>query len=88
LPVVLYNISMKHVHLILDETLLEEAIRVGGVKTYSGLVTKALEELVRRSRARRILELRGKGLWEGELSAMRGDPPALRPRVAASRRPR
>ena len=84
----MYHMFMKHVHLVLDETLLREAIRVGGVTTYSGVVTKALEDLVRRSRARRILDLRGKGLWEGDLSEMRGDPPVRRPKSVSPRRSR
>jgi hypothetical protein len=34
---------------------------------------RALEDFVRRAKARRILELRGSGLWEGDLGAMRRD---------------
>jgi hypothetical protein len=34
---------------------------------------RALEEFVRRVKARQILDLRGSGLWEGELAAMRRD---------------
>jgi hypothetical protein len=34
---------------------------------------RALQDFVRRARARRILELRGTGLWEGELGEMRRD---------------
>jgi Arc/MetJ family transcription regulator len=64
---------MKRTNLVLDEELLEEAVRLSGEKTYSATVMRALEDFVRRARARRILELRGSGLWEGELSAMRTD---------------
>jgi Arc/MetJ family transcription regulator len=64
---------MKRTNLVLDEELLEEATRVSGEKTYSAAVMRALEDFVRRARARRILELRGSGLWEGELSEMRRD---------------
>jgi Arc/MetJ family transcription regulator len=66
---------MKRTNLVLDEDLLEEATRVSGEKTYSRAVTRALEEFVRRVRARRILELRGTGAWEGDLGAMRRDRP-------------
>jgi Arc/MetJ family transcription regulator len=64
---------MKRTNLVLDEQLLEEATRISGEKTYSGAVMRALQEFVRRAKARQILELRGSGLWEGELPAMRRD---------------
>ena len=64
---------MKRTNLVLDESLLEEATRLSGAKTYSAAVTRALEEFVRRVRARQILDLRGSGLWEGELATMRRD---------------
>jgi hypothetical protein len=34
---------------------------------------RALEDFVRRARARQILDLRGSGAWEGDLGAMRRD---------------
>jgi Arc/MetJ family transcription regulator len=64
---------MKRTNLVLDENLLGEATRLSGEKTYSRTVERALEEFVRRIKARRILDLRGSGLWEGELSEMRGN---------------
>jgi Arc/MetJ family transcription regulator len=64
---------MKRTNLVPDEELLEEAARLSGVKTYSGTVELALRSFVRRAKARRILELAGAGLWEGDLSQMRGD---------------
>jgi len=64
---------MKRTNLVLDEKVLEEATRLSGEKTYSGAVMRALEDFVRRAKARQILELRGSGLWEGDLSDMRRD---------------
>jgi Arc/MetJ family transcription regulator len=64
---------MKRTNLVLDEKLLEEATRLSGEKTYSAAVGRALQDFVRRVKARRILDLRGSGLWEGDLSAMRDD---------------
>ncbi len=64
---------MKRTNLVLDERLLEEATRLSGEKTYSRAVARAMEDFVRRARARRILELAGSGLWEGDLASMRGD---------------
>jgi Arc/MetJ family transcription regulator len=69
----MYIIHMKRTNLVLDETLLEEATRWSGEKTYSAAVTRALEDFVRRAKSRRILELRGTGSWEGDLPTMRGD---------------
>ena len=67
---------MKRTNLVLDERLLEEAVRLGGERTYSQTVNRALEEFVRRRQARRILDLAGSGAWEGDLAEMRRDLPA------------
>jgi Arc/MetJ family transcription regulator len=67
---------MKRTNLMLDEQLLAELTRVSGERTYSRAVTKAVEDYLRRHRAGRILELAGSGLWEGDLSEMRGDAAA------------
>jgi Arc/MetJ family transcription regulator len=64
---------MKRTNLVLDEQLLEEAVRVSGERTYSAAVERALEEYVRRAKASNILSLAGSGLWQGQLSAVRED---------------
>jgi len=64
---------MKRTNLVLDENLLEEATRLGGERTYSRTVERALRDFVDRIKARRILELAGSGLWQGNLSAVRDD---------------
>jgi Arc/MetJ family transcription regulator len=71
---------MKRTNLVLDEHLLDEATRLSGAKTYSGAVDLALAEYVRRFKARQILTLEGSGAWEGDLAAMRRDPPRRRRR--------
>lgn len=68
-----HMMCMKRTNLVLDEDLLDEATRLSGEKTYSATVQRALRELVRRVKARRILELRGSGAWENDLSQMRDD---------------
>ncbi len=75
----LHTIHMKRTTLVLDEQVLEEATRLSGEKTYSAAVMRALEDFVRRARARRILDLRGSGLWEGDLSEMRRDRKRTKP---------
>jgi hypothetical protein len=64
---------------MVDEALLEEAVRLGGERTYSKTVNRALEEFIRRIKARRILDLGGSGLWSGDLNEMRRDsqPPIV-----------
>lgn len=64
---------MKRTNLVLDEKVLEEATRLSGAKTYSSAVMRALEDFIRRVKARRILDLTGSGLWEGDLAEMRRD---------------
>lgn len=59
--------------LMVDKALLEEALRLSGERTYSAVVNRALDDAVRRIRARRILDLGGKGLWRGDLTEMRND---------------
>ena len=68
-----YSMCMKRTNLVLNEDLLEEATRLSGEKTYSRAVERALEDFVRRIKARRILELKGSGKWEGDLGEMRRD---------------
>ena len=74
---------MKRTSLVLREDLLDEAVKLSGERTYSRTVERALEDFVRRIKARRILELAGSGLWEGDLPAMRDDRPARKTRRAA-----
>lgn len=66
---------------MLDEKLLNEALRWSGERTYSAAVSRALDEFVRYRRARQILsELAGAGAWEGDLSEMRRDRSKRPPR--------
>ncbi len=72
---------MKRANLVLREDLLEEAVRLSGERTYSRAVERALEDFVRRVKARQILELAGSGTWEGNLTEMRDDRPVRRGQV-------
>ena len=67
---------MKRTNVVLDERLLEEAVRVSGEKTYARTIERALTEMVRRARARSIEQFAGSGVWTGNLSEMRRDDPA------------
>jgi Arc/MetJ family transcription regulator len=81
---------MKRTNVVLDEELLEEAVRVCGERTYARTIERALQEMVRRAKARGLEQLAGSGLWTGTLSEMRGDAPAARERrgVYRARKPR
>jgi Arc/MetJ family transcription regulator len=70
---------MRRTNLVLDERLLEEAVRVSGETTYSATVNLALAELVRRAKAGHILELADSDLWDGDLAQMRADVSQGRP---------
>ena len=80
----MHTMCMRRTNLVLDEQLLEQATRVSGAKTYSGAVAIALDEMVKRRKARGILELRGSGAWEGDLEEMRGDARAATTRAKVS----
>jgi len=81
---------MKRTNVVLDEELLEEAVRVSGERTYARTIERALQELVRRAKVRGIEQLAGSGGWTGNLSHMRGDTPVARDRrgVYRARKPR
>ena len=68
-----YNIHMKRTSLVLDEDLLEEALRVLGTKTYSETVNLALKEALRMRRIQGLAGHVGKVEWLGDLSEMRED---------------
>ena len=64
---------MKRTNLVLDASLLEEAQQLAGERTYSRTVERALQDFVRRAKARRILDLAGSGAWQGDLRTVRQD---------------
>ena len=64
---------MKRTNLVLDEDLLEQAVRVLGTKTYSATVNVALEEALRMKRIQGLADHIGNVEWLGDLSEMRAD---------------
>jgi hypothetical protein len=83
----MYHLHMKRTNLVLDAHLLEEATRVLHAKTYSAAVNTALAEVLRVKRIQAIPQFFGMGLWEGDLSEMRGDTPQARKRPRQRKRP-
>lgn len=55
----------------IDDELLARAQEVAGTRTKKATVEFALQELVRRRERRRVLELRGKVTWAGDLERSR-----------------
>ncbi len=62
---------MTRTNIVLDESLVGKAKRLTGLKTMREVVDCALRELVRHSRQRDILKLKGRVNWEGDLTSMR-----------------
>ena len=62
---------MKRTNIVIDESLVNAALRATGLKTRRELVDYALRELLRRESQKKILELKGKVTWQGDIKAMR-----------------
>jgi Arc/MetJ family transcription regulator len=55
----------------IETTLINEAMTISGSATPIETIHIALQEFVRRNNRRRILNYRGKNVWEGNLDEMR-----------------
>lgn len=64
---------MGRTNIVLDDALIKECIRITGIKTRRTLVDHALRELLRHEDQKKILELKGKVNWDGDLSDWRKD---------------
>ena len=62
---------MKRTNIVMDEKLIKEGMKTTGIKTRRALVDYALRDLLRRESQKRILDLKGKVHWEGDLSSLR-----------------
>jgi len=76
---------MRRTNVVLDEQLLDEAVRVLGLKTYSATINLALQEAIRMREIQKIGSFFGKGLWSGNLAEMREDRAVPKRRAAARR---
>lgn len=57
----------------IDDTLMAKALSASGAKTKREVVEQGLQTLIRLAEQAKILELRGKLTWDGDLDAMRTD---------------
>ncbi|ULQ59138.1 type II toxin-antitoxin system VapB family antitoxin [Brucepastera parasyntrophica] len=55
----------------LDEKILKEAMSISGLNTKKAVVNMALEEYVRASTRKEMLNFKGKNIWEGAPSEKR-----------------
>jgi len=62
---------MKRTNIVLDEKLVEKCIEATGIKTQRALIDHALRELLRHEMQTKILELKGKVHWDGDISEWR-----------------
>ncbi len=57
----------------IDDKLIQEALKLGGLKTKKATVEEGLRLLIRLRRQAEIRKYRGKLVWDGDLDAMRRD---------------
>jgi Arc/MetJ family transcription regulator len=62
---------MEPLNLMIDNELLEAGLKVTGLKSRNKLVEFALRELLRREAQKKLLELKGKIEWAGNLKMTR-----------------
>ena len=62
---------MGRTNVVLDDKLVIACQKVTGINTRRALIDYALNELLRHESQAKILELKGKVNWEGDLSAWR-----------------
>ena len=60
-------------NIVIDDTLMENAMRASGARTKREAVEMGLQMLTRLSDQSRLRDLRGKAPWSGDLDAMRKD---------------
>ena len=62
---------MGRTNVVLDDALVDECRKATGIRTRRALIQHALEELLRHERQKKILTLKGKVGWEGDVAAWR-----------------
>jgi len=60
-------------NIVIDDRLMQDALRLGGFKTKKETVEEALRLLIRLKQQEQIRKYRGKLYWEGDLEKMRTD---------------
>jgi len=68
-----YKLFYMRTNIVIDDLLMEEALKLSQLKTKKSVIEKALELLIRFEKQSSIKELRGKLKWEGDLNKMRSE---------------
>jgi Arc/MetJ family transcription regulator len=63
--------KMGRTNVVLDDRLVETAMKATGIKTKRALIEYALRELVRLEDQKGVLDLKGTVKWEGDLASWR-----------------
>jgi Arc/MetJ family transcription regulator len=58
-------------NIILDDNIVEEAKELTSFKTKREVIDFALRELIKQLRRKKLLTMRHKGMWQGDLSKWR-----------------
>jgi Arc/MetJ family transcription regulator len=58
-------------NIVIDDDIIEEAKELTSLKTKKEVVDFAIKELIRQLKRKKLLSIRHKGLWEGNLSKWR-----------------
>jgi len=59
------------VNVKIDDALLTEAMKISGANTKAAVLNLALKEYLRKNNLKKILNYRGKDIWEGDIEEMR-----------------
>jgi len=62
---------MKRTNIVLDDRIVKECMNITGIKTKKDVIHYALNELIRRNDQKKLLELKGKIEWDGDLEQWR-----------------
>jgi len=62
---------MKRTNIVLDDKLVDECMKITGIRTKRALIDHALRELLRHEAQTKILELKGNVHWQGNLDEWR-----------------
>jgi len=59
-------------NIVIDDTLMDEALKASGLSTKKEAVEMGLKLLVKQNKQQALRKLRGKITWEGDLNKIRG----------------
>ena len=62
---------MTRTNVVLDDNLVMKCQKATGIRTRRGVIDHALQELLRHACQKKVLELKGRISWQGDLSAWR-----------------